>query len=435
MAKYTSPHARALKRQFWIGASVTALFLGGMAWWSIATSIKSAVVASGQAVIDSNVKKVQHQSGGIVGELRAKDGDFVREGDILIRLDETVTRTTLQGVLKKLDELKARQARLEAERFGFKKLVIPQILLNRRHDAQIAELLATETQLYEARASAHTLRRQRINERIAQLKQEIAGLNHVLTAKKAQAVVTGAELESLRTLQKGNLVQLQRINAIEREFINLTGEQGQLAASIAQAEGRVIEAQMQIASLDDELRVDTTKELRDVQAEISQLEEKRIAAEDQLRRTEIRSPITGYVHQSTIHTVGGIVSSAEPLMLIVPTNERLEIEARISPQDIDQVYLNQDAVIRLMAFNRRTTPDLNGRVVRVGADVVREQQTGASYFLARISLPPAEVARLEGRKLTAGMQADVYVQTGEKSPLEYLISPLREQINRALRER
>lgn len=430
-----SVHAQTLRRLVALGLLLALCFGGGLVLWSAVVDLSSAVVANGQLVIDSHVKKVQHQSGGIVGEVMVKDGDFVRGGDLLVRLDDTITRTTLKGLLKKLDEHRARAARLEAERLDFRGIIMPSDLIQRLAEPGISELITTESQLFEVRASAHKLRKLRIEERIGQLRHEIAGLRHVLTARERQATVSGKELESLRTLQRQNLVQLQRINSVEREAINLIGEQGQLKTSIAQAEGRVIEAQMQLSSLDDELRVETTKELREVQAEVAQLEEKRIAAEDQLRRVEIRAPSTGYVHQSTVHTVGGVITNGEPVMVIVPTDERLEVEAKIAPPDIDQLHLNQAALVRLMAFNRRTMPDLTGNVVRIGADVIREPQTGATYFLARIALPPSETARLEGRKLTAGMQAEIFIQTGTKSPFEYLLNPLRDQLSRALRER
>ncbi len=430
-----SSHTRAARRLFALGMVLVLAFFGAFGWWAVGTRLNSAVISQGQFVVISNVKKVQPPIGGVVGELRVKEGQLVKEGEIVVTLDETVTQAGLQGILKKLDELRIRIARLEAERDGYRRLNLPTAALSRDTDAELIRQILTERSLYEARKASHSLRRQRLDERIAQLDQELLGQEAILKARGEQARITRSELASLRHLQKRNLVQLQRINAIERQAIDLEGEQGRLKATIAQTKGRKIETQMQLANLDDDLRVEVTKELREALAEVAQLEEKRIAAQDQLKRMVIRAPSTGYVHQLSVHTVGGVVTTAEPMMMIVPKNESLEIECKVLPHDVDQLHIDQDATIHLNAFNRRTMPALTGKVVRISADAVRDQQTGLTYFPVRVSLPADELAKLGDQKLTSGMQAEVFLRTGEKSPLDYFIGPLQDQIARALKER
>lgn len=414
------------------GAAVLVLFAGLVGGWSVSVPITGAVVASGQLVIDHNVRKVQHPTGGVVGEILARDGDSVKAGDVLVRLDETVIRANLTGVSKKIDELEARAARLNAERMGYKEFIFPKSLLERKADVDVAEILSTERALYDARRTSHKLRKQRMEERVQQLHQEVESAKADLKAKRDMAVITEKELKNLRSLDR--LVTAQRLNAVERDSISLGGQQSQLLATIAQSQGKIVETKMQSESLDDELRAETTKDLREAQAELAQQIEKKAAALDQLKRIDIRAPISGRVHQSIVHTVGGVVTAADPMMQIVPTSEALELEARVAPQDIDQIYVGQTSHVRLSAFNRRTTPDIVGEVVRISADVTKEQQTGVVYYGVRVSLPRQSV-EAAGLTLQAGMQAEALIQTAERTPLEYLTKPLLEQMRRAFRER
>jgi HlyD family secretion protein len=426
---------RALRDLTIKGMIIIALFAALVGLWAARLPIAGAVVATGQLVVTQNLRKVQHPTGGVVGELLARDGDHVQAGQVVVRLDETVIRSTLHGITKKIDELQARAARLNAERVGYASLVFPKALLDRQTEPEISEILTTEGALYEARKTSHMLRKQRLEERVLQLRKEMESLVIDLRAKQQLAEIAHKELAGLKSLDSQRLVTTQRLNALEREAVNLTGQQGQLAASIAQAEGKIVETQMQVAGLDDELRAETTKELREVQAELAQQQEKRAAAVDQLQRIDIRAPVSGQVHQSTVHTVGGVITAAEPIMMIVPTEEVLELDIRIQPHDIDLLYVGQSAVIRINAFNRRTTPDIAAVVTRVSADVSKDQQTGALFYTARLSLDQDSVASLDGLKLQAGMQAETLIKTNERTVLEYLSKPLVDQMRRALRER
>jgi HlyD family secretion protein len=391
-------------------------------------------MAPGQFVIDTNVKKVQHPTGGIVGELKVREGDRVREGDLLIRLDETVTRANLLMVTKQLDELAARHSRLEAERDGRASMEWPAELVSRQSDPGIVKLVDAERTLFEARRSAREGQKSQLRKRVSQLQDEIVGLKAQQVAKARESAIIENELKGVRELYQKNLVQLTRLSALEREAANLDGQRGQLIAAVAQAEGKIAETALQIIQIDEETRAEVMKELREIQGKVAEFTERRVAAEDQLKRVDIRSPSAGYVHQLAVHTIGGVISPAEPAMLIVPENESLNLEAKVMPQDIDQLTIGQGATVRVHASNQRTTPELSGTVTRISADVTKEQQTGLTYYTIRVALPVEEIARLGSVKLQSGMQAEVFVQTHDRTPLQYFIKPLQDQIARAFRE-
>ena len=429
-----SVHVKALRRACLAGLSLTALFAGALGLWAATATLSGAVVAPGQFVVDTNLKKVQHPTGGIVGELKVQEGDRVNEGDLLIRLDETVTRANLQIVSKQLDEFAARGARLEAERDGAASMAVPEEFRSRLGDPAIVKLMEAEQMLFEAREAAHHGEKHQLQKRISQLQDEIVGLKAQQSAKRREAAIIENELKGVRELYAKNLVQLTRLSALEREGANLEGQRGQLMAAVAQAEGKIAETALQIIQIDEEERAEVLKELGEIQGRVAELVERRVAAEDQLKRVEIRSPSAGYVHQLAVHTVGGVISPAEPAMLIVPVNEALNLEAKVMPNDIDQLAVGQPATVRVQASNARTTPEITGTVSRISADVTREQQTGLTYYTIRIALPPEEIQRLGALRLMAGMQAEVYIQTHDRTPFEYFIKPLKDQIARAFRE-
>lgn len=426
---------RSLRRLALAGGVGVALFAGTVGVWAVATTLSGAVIATGQFVVDGNVKKVQHATGGIVGELRVREGDRVEQDQVLIRLDDTVTRANLQLVVKQLDELGVRRGRVEAERAGQDAIAFGAELIARRHEPELAALMSAEMSLFEARRAARDGQKAQLTARIAQLGDEITGLEAQQKARDAQALLIEEELTGIRWLYARNLVSLNRRTALEREAASLEGRRGQLIAALAQAEGRIAETRLQIIQIDAALREEVMKELREIQARSAELVERRIAAEDQMKRVEIRSPSAGFVHQLAVHTVGGVITPAEPAMLIVPAEDALQVEARINPPDIDQIALGRPALVKIHAFNQRTTPELSGQVSRISADISRDQQTGAAFYTIRVTVPASELARLGAYRVSAGMQADVFVRTEDRTPLEYIVKPLRDQIAKAFRER
>lgn len=427
--------AKALRRLMIAGGAGIVLFAGTVGVWAVTTTLSGAVVASGQFVVDGNVKKVQHLVGGIVGELRVREGDKVEQDQVLIRLDDTVTRANLQIIAKQLDEFAVRRARLQAERDRKVMIVTAPELIARQKEPEVVELIAAEQSLFEARRSARDGQKAQLFKRVSQLRDEITGLRAQQVARDRQAELIAEELEGVRSLYEKNLVALNRKTSLEREAANLDGRKGQLIAAVAQAEGRIAEIELQIIQIDEVLREEVVKELREIQSKTTELTERRVAAEDQLKRVEIRAPSAGFVHQLAVHTVGGVVSPAEPTMLIVPAEDSLQLEAKVNPPDIDQIALGRGTKIKLHAFNQRITPELVGTVSRISADTTRDQQTGTTFYTIRVMIPAEEYARIAPQRIAAGMQADVFVQTEDRTPLQYIAKPLIDQIAKAFRER
>jgi HlyD family secretion protein len=432
--KKPSAHQRILRQSAIAGATMIALFGGTIGLWAATSTLSGAVIAGGQFVVDTSVKKVQHSTGGIVGELKVKEGDRVSQGDLLLRLDETVTRANLQVVAKQLDEYLGRQARLEAERDGTSEVETPPEFAHRLNEPAVQKIMSSERTLFLARRASRDAQKDQLKKRITQSQDEIRGLRAQQQAKVREAALIVDELKGVRELYQKNLVQLPRLNALERDAASIEGQRGQLIASIAQAESRIAETEFQIIQIDEQMRAEAMQELREIQGKIAEYTERRVAAEDQLKRIDIRAPSDGYVHQLNVHTIGGVISPAEPVMNIVPVNDKLELEARVLPNEIDQVKLGQKATVRVHAANARNTPELHGKVSRISADVSKDQQTGMTYYTIRVELPPEEIKRLENVHLIAGMQAEVFVEVNERTPLEYFFKPMQEQIARAFRE-
>ena len=426
---------RALHRHIMGVMLATICLVLGLGGWAATTEFAGAVIAPGQLVVNSNVKKMQHPTGGVVGELRAREGDRVRAGDVVVRLDDTQTRANLAIVTKALDEMAARQAREDAERDGSDEIDFPQDLLARTDNPDVAKAVIGERKQFEIRRVAREGQRSQLKERIAQLKEEIRGNEAQIDSKKKQIEWITKELIGVNELWQKKLIPYTRVTALEREKERLIGERGQLIAVISQAKGKITETELQMFQIDQDMRSEVGKDLADIRGKTAELVEKKVAAEDQLKRVDIRAPLDGIVFQLAVHTVGGVIMQGEVLMLIVPEADALEVEARVQPQNIDQVRLGQYTVVRFSAFNQGTTPELNGEVSRVSADVSEDQKTGARYFTVRLAVTQTEIARLEGLKIVPGMPVESFIQTSPRTVMSYLIRPFHDQIRRAFREK
>jgi HlyD family secretion protein len=436
MEKMILRDERSSIRRHLIGGSVIALLLTvGLGGWAATTELSGAVIAPGSVVVDSNVKKVQHLTGGIVGELLVRDGQHVRSGEVVLRLDETVTRANLAIVIKGLDEMAARRARLESERDRAEDFVFPAALLARAHEPDVAAAIDSERKLFELRRSARLGQKSQLKERTAQLEEEIRGHTALQEAKAEEIELIQRELEGVRALWSKNLVQLSRLISLEREAARIKGERAQSIAAAAQSRGKISETELQIIQIDQDLSSDVAKELREVDGKIGEFTERKVTAEDQLKRIDLRAPQNGVVHQLAVHTVGGVVTAGDPVMLIVPEADALSIEAKIFPQDIDQLHLGQAAGLRFSAFNQRTTPEINGTITRISADVSRDEKSGQSYYTVRIGISPEEIARLGNVKLVPGMPVEAFMKTYDRTVISYFTKPLHDQILRAFRER
>jgi HlyD family secretion protein len=424
----------SIRRHMVAGSVVVAILVFGFGGWAATAQLSGALIAPGQIVVDSNVKKVQHPTGGIVGEVRVRDGDSVKEGDIVVRLDDTVTRANLAIVTRGLNELTARKARLEAERDGQTELVFPK-MLTASADPEVRNIMDAERKLFELRHTSRAGQKSQLKQRIGQLDEEILGHTAQRNAKAKEVELINRELAGVRDLYSKNLIQLNRLTQLEREATRLEGERGLLIATTAQAKGKISELELQIIQIDQELSSEVAKEMRDVDAKIGEFIERKVTAEDQLRRIDIRSPQSGTVFQSAVHTIGGVISAGDAIMLIVPAADNLTVEAKVNPQDINQLQIGQKAILRFTAFNQQTTPEIDGTVSRISADITTDQRTGVGYYTIRIALPPEQVARLGDVKLVPGMPVEAFIQTGERTVLSYLAKPLSDHFNRAFREK
>ena len=296
-------------------------------------------------------------------------------------------------------------------------------------------LLAGERRLFELRHEARAGQKAQLNERIGQIEEQIRGIEEQIVGKASEIELINQELEGVRELWRKKLVPITRVMALERDAARLRGERGALVSSIAQSRGKITETHLQILQIDQDLRSEVSKELAEIRAKTSEQIEKRVTAEDQLKRIDIRAPRDGRVHELALHTVGGVIRAGDPIMLIVPSTDVLTVEARIEPHDIDQIRVGQNAVLRFSTFNRRTTPELNGEVTRVSADITQDQTKGISFYTVRIMLPDSEIARLNGLKLVPGMAVESFIQTGDRTAISYLIKPISDQLMKAWRER
>ena len=436
MKKKKRNRAQVSIRRHIVAGVVIVLFLAvGLGGWASTAELSGALIAQGSIVVDSNVKKVQHPTGGVVGEVRVRDGDQVRAGDILIRLDETVTRANLAIVTKGLTELYARKVRLLAEISGADTVAVPKELVDRSNDPDVKDALASERKLFELRRTARLGQKDQLKQRVSQLQEQITGLAAQQDSKSKEMALIDKELQGVRDLWAKNLVQLNRLTSLEREETRLQGERGALVAAAAEAKGKIAETQLQILQVDQEFSTDVAKELRETDGKIGEFVERKVTAEDQLKRTDIRAPQDGVVFQSTANTVGGVITAGDPIMLIVPEADSLQVEAKVEPKDIDQVKVGQPVVLRFSAFNMRTTPEINGTVVRVAADTTNDQRTGQSYYVVRIAMTTDEIKRLGDVKLTPGMPVEAFIQTGERTLMSYLVKPLQDQLMRSFREK
>lgn len=422
--------------RYMLGGIAVVLFLVfGVGGWAATTEIAGAVLAPGTVVVETSVKKVQHPTGGVVGEILIKEGSKVKAGDLLMRLDETVTKANLQMVSKQIDALALREARLEAERDDKKNLDPPSTYSGQLSDPEIKKILAGELNLFVTRRDSKEGQKSQLKERIEQLREEIEGIAGQITAKTTEIELIGQEVKAAETLESKQLVSLEKMVRLRREAAQLKGAFGQLRSDAAQTKGKIAEVELQILRIDQDAKTEIGKELRETQSKLAEYGERKIAAMDQLKRVEIRAPQSGVVHQLSVHTVGGVVNQSEPIMLIVPENDRLMIDTRISPSSIDQVRLGHTALLRFSAFNMRTTPELIGTVMRVAADLSQDEKTGETYYTARIELSDDELKKLAENKLVPGMPADVQIKTDDRTVLSYLMKPLDDQISRAFRER
>ena len=404
----------------------------GFGGWAATANLTGAIIAPGTFVVEGNVKKVQHSYGGIVSEINVKNGDHVQSGEILMRLDATQIRAELDILKLQIIELTARSARFSAESDGLESFVLPQAFLEQSAVAKAAA--EGEIRIFEETRRTKESQKEQLRLRIQQAKEEISGLTAQSDAKVGELKIIKLELDQTRKLFEKKLTNAARVYAMEREEMRLAGELGGFKAQIARAHGQISEINVQILVVDENVRAQAQRELRVTEAKLSELAEREVAVKDKMLRVDLRAPLSGIVHELTVHTVGGVVTAAEPVMLIVPEEQDLTIQARISPADVDQVVNGRPAKLRLSAFSQKSTPEFDGHVIDVSADVTVDPKTGQSYYEVRLAMDDKAQRLVGDLKLVPGMPVEVFMSTGDRTALSYLTKPFIDQMSRTFRE-
>jgi HlyD family type I secretion membrane fusion protein len=419
------------KRLVGIGVLVIVLAFGALGTWAAISPIMSAAVAPAVVKVASERKTVQHLEGGIVKEILVKEGQEVSAGQRLIRLEDTAARARHELLLGQHDALAAQMARLEAELSERSTVSFPPDLLNKRGDVRIRQLLAGEHALFNSRRAALQSQINLLGQRNQQYDEKIIGLNAQMSAAKTKIEFIREELKAAESLLEQGMYTKPRYYALQRTAADLDGEIGRLRADIAEINERKAESDMRIINLRQEAQKEANDKLQAVRNQLNDMQERLSAAADILARTDIVAPQAGTVIGLQLHTVGGVIKDGAPILDIVPKNDPLIVEARVRTDDIDVVHKDLPAEVRFTALNWRTTPVLPGKVTRVSADRFTDPQRGEAYYLAQIEVNPKSLA---GFSLTPGMPAEVYIITGQRTPLEYLLKPLKDQMRRGLLE-
>ncbi|WP_415184254.1 HlyD family type I secretion periplasmic adaptor subunit [Phaeovulum sp.] len=416
------------------GFLAIAVLVGGFGIWAGFSSIAGAVVASGQVEVEQNRQVVQHPDGGVVAEILVHDGDLVAAGDPLIRLDGELLRSELSIVEGQFFELLARRGRLEAERVDAPQISFSPVLTKAARNPDIAELIDGQYRLFVARAETQTATLEQLAKRHDQTQSQIVGINAQLAALSTQESLIQRELTDQRGLFEKGLAQASRVLALEREAASLAGQVGELTAARAQAEGKLTEIDLESLRLSSARREEAETQLRDIGYRELELAERRRALSGQIERLDLRAPVAGIVHAMVVTTPRSVVRAAEPVMYLVPQDRPLVIGAQIQTINVDEVSVGQPVTLRFSAFASRTTPEVFGQVSRVSADALVDEATRAHYYRAEVVLNPGEIDKLGGLVLIPGMPVEVFIRTGERSPLAYLLKPLADYFNRAFRE-
>lgn len=430
------------KRPFWsargpvtLGLATIVLMIGGFVAWGTLTTLSGAIVASGRIEVELNRQVVQHPDGGVVAEIAVVEGATVAAGDILIRLDGSLAHSERTIVLGQLTELQARKARLVAERGSHGAPEFPAELLElAKTDAGVADLIDGQQRLFLARQETSTTQTEQLRRRISQITSQIEGIDAQVAALKTQLDLIKAELVNQQSLLEKGLAQATTVLSLQREEARLMGLSGELTASRAQAEGRITEIELEISRLASTRVEDAERELREIGPALTELDERLRALDEQVSRLDIRAPVGGVVLGLTVTTPRAVIRPAEPVLYLVPQDRPLVIAARVSPIHVDEVRVGQEVALRFAALDSRTTPELFGRVTRISADALTDEQSKAAYYRTEVVLGPGELAKLEGHAIIPGMPVEVFIRTGERTPLAYLVKPLAEYFNRAFRE-
>lgn len=428
------PKRQAYDAYLLIGFGLIAALIAGFFLWSAMAPIQGAVIAPGTVVVEGKPKTLQHLDGGIVGEILVTDGDEVKAGDVVMRLDPTSLNANRDLLSLRLNEAEALRARLIAERDNQSSIPWNTKFPEETRTPSLDLIIQDQQKLFETRKNAYRGELQQLQKQLQQASEQIDGLTSQSEANEQQLEIIVRELIGLRELFKDGYVSQTRILALEREQAGLSGEIARIAADVARTKTAIGETEIEILQVSRAREESSLTELRIKESEISDLQQQLIAASDQAGRVDIIAPVSGRVHNMGITTLGGIVTPASRIMDIIPDTARLIVESRVEPMYVDQLYIDQVTTVRLSAFNQRTTPELNGKVTSISATTTVDEITGMTFYTVKIEIPPKEISRLEGLVLVPGMPAEAFMQTDKRTVVNYLLKPATDQLSRAFRE-
>jgi HlyD family secretion protein len=434
-ASETAARTWTARRHVFIGALGLLILVGGFGSWAVLANITGAIISSGQIAVDSNRQVVQHPDGGVVETISVREGDQVEAGQTLITLDRTLQNSEAQILRDQLYELRARSARLEAERDGLDAVVYPdEVVAAAETDPDVAAMIAGQERLFATRRESFARETEQLERRKEQIASQVDGIESQAAALDTQLGFIREELEAQQSLLERGLAQAPRVLQLQREEARLLGQVGEFEAAVAELEGRATEIDIEILKLGNRLQEEAISQLRDLSfREVEQAEQLR-SVEERLSRMEITAPVSGVVYGLTVFAPRSVMRPAEPVLFLVPQDRPLVIQTRVDPIHIDQVYPGQPVTLRLPTFDANTTPELFGKVIRVSPDAFTDEATGMTYYQAEILPDEGEIERLGGLVLLPGMPVEAFIRTQDRSPLAYLIKPMADYFNRAFRE-
>ena len=420
-----SAMSNGIGRRVLVSGALAIGLVAGLGGWAAQARLAGAVVSQGHMVVTGEVKQIQHNDGGVIADIAVKNGDRVKAGDVLFRLDETQTRVELSIIRAQIDQLGAMKIRLEAERDGAATVTFPAALP--------ASIAASEAKLFAENLRMIDNHRRQLELQAEQLADQIRGLDEQRIASRNEKAILVEEIATMEKLMKSGLGKSSDLRGLNRQLVRLDGTIGDMTARIAEAEGQVSELTIKLLSLDQTRRSEAQKEIVGLEAKLAELAERAVAAEHRLSRTIMRAPADGIVYDLQVHTIGGVIGAGATVLSLVPDGDDMKVELRVAPVDIDRLYPGQPVRLRLTAFNQRTTPEIDGTLDVIGAATSTDKATGQPYYTASAQMDEADLAAI-GKKLIPGMPVEVYVQTEERSALSYLTKPFTDQVFRAFRE-
>lgn len=418
-----------------VGVIALVILVGVLGLWGGRAQIAGAIISQGMIALESNRQVIQHPTGGVVGAILVSNGDAVEAGDVVLRLNDTLLRTELSIVERQLKEILARGARLVAERDDLDDIALPPSLGDiAQLPADVRDLIEGQRRLFEARRTSMAQQSDQLAEQVFQTEAQITGVEAQLVSLSTQQELIARELADTQTLFDRGLAQAARLTALQRDSARLQGEIGNLTAQIAQLRSRIASLRIQRLGLSAQRREQAITILRDLSYQEIELSERRISLLETLSRMEVRTPVSGVIHDSQVFALQSVISPAAPIMFVIPQNRPLVVMSRVETIHIDQVHVGQDVSLRFSAFDQRETPELFGRVAKLSADVFTDPVTGMSYYQAEILPNEGEISKLGGQDLLPGMPVEAFIKTAERSALSYLTKPLTDYLNKAWRE-